>query len=138
MSKLSFFKQFSFVKVHSLVLFDPQIGHLSSANTPGQSGPRSKGNEGVLHIPQSSNITGTLPSDCFVSYPGHLMRGSLTPQQRCSQCIRQPQPAGQTRNYCSCYKINFRKKVWFGLVWFGFFVLWHDLFNGKSILAEVW
>ena len=27
------------------------------------------GNEGVLHIPQSSSITGATPSDCLVSYP---------------------------------------------------------------------
>ena len=35
---------------------------------PGQSGPGNNGNEGVLHIPQSPSITGTLPSDCLVSY----------------------------------------------------------------------
>ena len=33
-----------------------------------QSGPESDGNEGVLRIPQSSNITGASPSDCLVSY----------------------------------------------------------------------
>ena len=44
---------------------------LSGAITPGQSGPARDGNEGVLYIPQSSGITGTLPSDCLVSYPGH-------------------------------------------------------------------
>ena len=50
---------------------------LSSATTPGHSGSESKGNEGVLCIPQSSSITGTSPSDCLVSYPGHLLgRGS--------------------------------------------------------------
>ena len=32
---------------------------LSGATTPGQSGPGSDGNEGVLHIPQSSSITGS-------------------------------------------------------------------------------
>ena len=32
---------------------------LSGATTPGQSGPGSDGNEGVLRIPQSSSITGT-------------------------------------------------------------------------------
>ena len=47
---------------------------LSGATTPGQSGPGSEVNDGVLCIPQSSNITGTSPSDCFVSYPGHLLR----------------------------------------------------------------
>ena len=40
---------------------------------PGQSGPGSNGNEGVLHIYQSPSIIGTLPSDCLVSYPGHSL-----------------------------------------------------------------
>ena len=43
---------------------------LSGATTLGQSGPWSSGNEGVLHIPQSS-WTGVSPSDCLVSYPRH-------------------------------------------------------------------
>ena len=37
----------------------------------GQSGPGSDSNKEVLHIPQSSSITGISPSDCLVSYPGH-------------------------------------------------------------------
>ena len=44
---------------------------LSKAATPVQSGSGSNGNEGVLHIPQSSSITGTSPSYCLVSYSGH-------------------------------------------------------------------
>ena len=44
---------------------------LSGATTPGQSGPGSGCNEGVLRIPQSSSIAGASPSDCLVSYPGH-------------------------------------------------------------------
>ena len=32
--------------------------------------------KGVLHIPQSSSITGASPSDCLVSYPGYLLRES--------------------------------------------------------------
>ena len=39
----------------------------------GQSEPGSNGNEGVRCIPQSSSITGTSPSDCLVSYPGHSL-----------------------------------------------------------------
>ena len=35
---------------------------LSGATTPGQSGPGSNGNEGLLGIPQSSSITGASPS----------------------------------------------------------------------------
>ena len=69
---------------------------LSSATTPGQIGPGSNGNEGILCIPQSPSITETSPSDCFVSYPEHLFGGGVpTLLQRCSQCILQPQPTGQ-------------------------------------------
>ena len=64
-----------------------------NTNTPGQSGHGSNGNKRVLHIPQSSSITGASPSDCLVSYPGHSL-GSLTPMQRCSWCILQPHPTG--------------------------------------------
>ena len=46
---------------------------LLGATTPGQSKPGSDGNEEVLSIPQSSSITETSPSDCLVSYPGHLL-----------------------------------------------------------------
>ena len=47
---------------------------LSDATTPGQSGLRSNGNEGVLQIPQSSKPGASL-SDCLVSYPSHLLAG---------------------------------------------------------------
>ena len=56
--------QFSFIK--------PIDRALSSANTPGQSGPGSDSGEEVLCIFQSSIVTEILPSDCLVSYPGHL------------------------------------------------------------------
>ena len=52
---------------------------LSGATTPGQSGPKSDSNKGVLRIPQSSIITGTSPSDCLMSYPGHSLRGGVLP-----------------------------------------------------------
>ena len=68
---------------------------LSGATVPSQSGPGSKGNEGVLCISQSPSITGTSPSDCLVSYPGHPLGGGFNPLQRCSRCILQPQPTGQ-------------------------------------------
>ena len=42
----------------------------------GQRGPGSDGIERVLRIPQSSSITGISPSDCLVSYPGHLSGGA--------------------------------------------------------------
>ena len=39
----------------------------------GESGLESNGNEGVLHSPLSSIITGTSQSDCLGSYPGHSL-----------------------------------------------------------------
>ena len=81
------FKQFSLASIHSTnlrtVLFqNAQFSisrqfrsvwsidrTLSGATTLTQSGPGSNGNEGVLHIPQRSWITGASPSNCLVSYP---------------------------------------------------------------------
>ena len=40
-----------------------------------------------------------------MSYPGHSLGGGLTPLQRCSRCILQPQPTGQT---CIGISIHFR------------------------------
>ena len=51
---------------------------LSGATTPGQSGPVSDGNKGILRIPQSSSITRTSPSDCLVLYSGHPLGGSYS------------------------------------------------------------
>ena len=84
---------------------------LSGTTTPGQSGPRSDGDEEVLHILKSSSIIGTScyiqdtrlgvlllcrdAVDVFCSPSGldhmTLLEGSLTPLQRRSRCILQPQ-----------------------------------------------
>ena len=64
-------------KKHGLVLFNPQIGTLIGATTPGQSGPGSHGNEGVLFILQSSSIAGKSTSVCLISYPGHSLFSQL-------------------------------------------------------------
>ena len=56
-------------------LFDRQIGPLSDATIPGQSGPGNDGNEGVRRIPQSCSITRTSPSDCLVSYTDPSLGG---------------------------------------------------------------
>ena len=55
---------------------------LSGATNPGQSGPGSDVNEEVHCIPQSSSITGTLPSYCLV-----LGGVEFTLLQKCSRCI---------------------------------------------------
>ena len=46
---------------------------LSSANIPGQSWPGNDGNEGIFSIPQSSSITGSSSTDCFMSHPPHSL-----------------------------------------------------------------
>ena len=60
---------------------------------PGQIAPGSNGDEGVLHIFQSSR-TGASPSDGLVSYPEQSLDrvGGLIPLQRCRRRILQPQP----------------------------------------------
>ena len=52
---------------------------VSCATISGLSGPGSAVNEEVLRIPQSSNITGTSPLDCLMSYPGHSLVGGVLP-----------------------------------------------------------
>ena len=69
---------------------------LSGATTLDNSGPGSNDNKGMLCIPQSSSIIRTSLSNCFVSYPGHSLGEGLTPPQRCSWCVLQPQPTVQS------------------------------------------
>ena len=73
MSKTVLFQaiQFSISTLFSSIWPTDRV--LSGYTTPSQSGPRSDGNERVLRIPQSSTITGISPSDCLVSFPGHLL-----------------------------------------------------------------
>ena len=63
----------------------PIDGTLSVATTPGQSWLGNNGNEGVLRIPQSFNITGASLSDCLVSYPGHLLEESYPSAEKQSE-----------------------------------------------------
>ena len=89
-------------KVCSIRLIDRT---LSSATTPGQSGPRSNGNEGVLCILQISKY-GASPLDGLMSYPGHSLEKGLTPLQRGSWCILQPKPTGLP------LLVNYNKTTW--------------------------
>ena len=70
MSKLFYLNQFSLAYVQF-----SSIWPISGATTSGQSGLGSDDYEGVLCIPQGSNITGVSPSDCLVSYLGHSLVG---------------------------------------------------------------
>ena len=65
MSKQLYFMQFSLVWLQFNSI-RPIDSTLSCATTLGQSEFGTNGNEEVLHIPQSSSITGTSLSDCFM------------------------------------------------------------------------
>ena len=85
-------------------------GTRSGSTSPDQSGPGSDGNQGILHIPHSCR-TGGSPSNSFVLYLEHLLvERSLTPLQRFSQCILQPnqlgynQPGGKKLEWNTLHK----------------------------------
>ena len=73
MSKKVFFQTIQFNISTQFSSIGPIDRTLKRATSPGQSGPGSDGNEGVLRIPQSTNITGTSPSDCLVPYRGNSL-----------------------------------------------------------------
>ena len=75
------------------------------ASTPGQNEPGSDGNKRVLHIPQSSSITGTFTVKLFCVISRILV------VKRCNRRILQPQPTEQvcenTRaRACVCVRIR--------------------------------
>ena len=78
MSKIGQFQTIQFsISMHFSSIW-PIDKTLSGTTTRGHSGPKSDGNEGVLHIPQRSSITGTSLSDCLVLYSGHSLAGSYS------------------------------------------------------------
>ena len=79
---------------------------ISSATTLSQSGPGSYGSKGVLHIPQSSSITGTSSSGFLVSYPRCSLEWGLLPLQRSSRCILQSQLTEQLRSLVGFFSIG--------------------------------
>ena len=94
---------------------------LSWATMPDQSESGSDGNEGVLHILQSSSITRTSPSNCLMPYPGHLL--SLTLLQGYN-VFHSPNQLG----YFYLSKAMFKKK-WYNLkppVTLQFETIWKD------------
>ena len=106
---------------------------LSGASSSGQSGAGSDGNEGVLHILQNSSITGTSPSDCLVSYPGHLFSYPSAEMQ----CILQPQLTGQyqwirysfinNKHTCAKYLIEFLSPFWSFVQRIHLWIMWINL-----------
>ena len=84
-----------FVLILNVTSIEPIDRTLSGVTALVQSGSGSDGNEGLLHIPQSSSITEASPSDSLMSYQDTHW-GRLTPMQRSSWCILQPQPNGLT------------------------------------------
>ena len=85
MSKQFYFKQINLAWIRSLnakisIGKEPRFSSIQPIDKTlircyhsGQNGAGSDGNKGILRILQSSIITGTSPSDCLVSYPGHTL-----------------------------------------------------------------
>ena len=101
---------------------------LLGATTLGQNGPGSGGNEGLLHIPQRSSITGGWPSNCLVSYIQVTRSGVLT-LCRDAACvfILQPQPTGPIRT------IKTKKKKTKNIITFSEWFVKIRLFKNKLI-----
>ena len=131
MSKQFYFKQFSLVSMQFSSIWAINRT-LSGATTPGQSRSGSDSNEWVLCIPQSSSITGASPSGCLVSYIQDTCCGSglgLTPLQRCSQSILQPQPTGQwtelTNSKIHIYLLTLKHAEWVAVLASNFLPIWY-------------
>ena len=63
---------------------------LAGATTPSRVGTGNDVNKGVFPIPQSSNITGTSPSNCLMLYAGHLLMEGVTQSEVQSVCFTAP------------------------------------------------
>ena len=90
MSKTVLFQAIQFSISTKFTSIWPIDKNLPGAITLGQSEPGIDGNEGVLCIPQSSIIR------LFSVISRTLILGSLTPLQRRSRSILQPQPTEQS------------------------------------------
>ena len=93
MSILSYFKQFSLAKVHNLVLFDQLIGPYLVLPILTRVDLRAMAVKRYSVFPQSSSITGALPSDCLVSFQDSRLEVPYS-LQRSNPYILQPQTTG--------------------------------------------
>ena len=116
----------------------PKDRTLSGATTPGQIGPGSDENKGLISILQRSGITEASQSDCLVSYPRHW--GSLIPLQRCS-VFWSPSWLGQLWVLWSTPLLALLPgQLWRGML-ISFiiqFVVQIDLFKNKQYSTGLW
>ena len=68
-----------------------------------------EGNKEVLHIPQSSSITGVSLSDCLVSYPGHYPSAEM-------QLVYSTAPADWARNLLNIKLENITNLSMFNMI----------------------
>ena len=73
---------------------------LTGSTSPGQSGPGSNGNEGVLHISKALSLE-PYHHQRILNHVRTLVGGGLTLLQRCTRCILQPQTTGWM-HVCVC------------------------------------
>ena len=94
MSEIVLYQTVQFSIITQISYIWPIDRALSGVTTQSQNGPGSDGNKGVFNIPQILSITGTSPSGCLVSYPGHLL-GESYPSAEIQSVYSTTRPAGQ-------------------------------------------
>ena len=95
---------------------------LSGATTPGQSGPGSNDNEGVLCIPLKLQHYWSLTFRLFSVQSGHSFGWGLTPLKRYSRRILQPHPSGL-----------FTSMSWYEKVWEWLILLYQRIFLNLKV-----
>ena len=92
----------------SYVIYSCGPLHMAEQRQDDKLKPTYSSSEGVLRIPQSSSITGTSPSDCLVSYPGHSLGGILP---LCRGTVGVLYSPGRLSIYIRDYDIVFSIKI---------------------------
>ena len=108
---------------------------LSGVTIPGQSGPRSDGNNGVLCILQSSGITEVSPSDCLVSYLGHSLEESCLSVDM--QSVYSAASANRARLFWSKYIKTSTNRFYYQWFWLVPFIDPSNFFKGNSYWSSL-
>ena len=122
LNKLELFNWFQVLLYNSHNLLLVIFGHsnwsiwsidrtLSGITSSNRSGPGSKGNEEVFHLPQISK-GGASQSEGLLSNPGHWLWGrGLTSLLRCSRCFLQLQPTELSKQFGSMQQTKWLEAI---------------------------
>ena len=112
---------------------------LSGATTPSPGESEGDSNEGVLRIPQSSNITGVWLLDCLESYPGHSFEGFLPLSTDAVGVFFSTLPCrlGRITNSItlpSCFQLSGKSQVFIKIFVFFYF---HSMIHWNNKVSEL-